>query len=289
MNNKSKYLPKKAAWTLLGLAALACFGENLPMVDQVLKRVTVLDAWNCADAPFAGIPKYLFLVMTAAIAWKQMSYYYYPGGTKGAAFSKVILHMNPIERSIDWILAFHGALLLPWSVYHPTTWVVGFLLYCVIALCRMWVTLKRPCFSQKWMKRKGLPSFSNPWSTYPFDWVAQIHLDGMPAAPDNVPEERLLLERLEHSLLAKLIPPERPEEASSAREILYGWFISFAIHGSIASIFCVSIIGAIMWLGPGTTRWLSILFICITTLFFYFGLSRWSLRMGKKHFHDASP
>lgn len=98
MTKDNKYLSKRTAWMILGLAAAACFGQLLPLLAAFADKLAATDPWNTPNAPLGGFPKWVFLLMTATIAYKQMSYYFYPGGTKGAVFSKVILHLNPIEN-----------------------------------------------------------------------------------------------------------------------------------------------------------------------------------------------
>lgn len=140
--------------------------------------------------------------------------------------------------------------MLPWSVYHPTTWIFSFFVYCLIAISRMLVTLRRPHYAEKWRHREVSASFCYPWSTFPFDWVSQLDLNGMPSPPTNLIGKELLLWKYNNSLLAKHIPIQIPNNTSSSREILWGWFLSFMIHGTIALLFCIGTIFSFIWLDP---------------------------------------
>jgi len=284
---EGKHLPRSIALGIMAIAIAACFGQFLPDIGLLVEDIKQTDSWNSPEAPLRGLPKYIVLVVTGAIAGKQLSYYYIKGGTKGAVFSTTIFYMNALERSLDWLLAIEGALLLPWSTCHPTTWVFGFFLYCVVALARMIVTLRRSVYAEYWSKHELEDPLIYPWSTYPFHWVSDVELHGLPPKPEDLSDKEFLLWVFKNSLLAHHIPIDTPHEAS-VREILWGWRFSFLVHGTVAFVLGILTIVSWVWLGAAVTRWVVICSASLVTLIFCL-LSKLTFRVGKKKFGDIPP
>jgi len=102
----------------------------------------------------------ILLIVTGIIAWKQLSYYYAEHGTgKQGIFKYKIKQVNPLEMTLDILLAMIGALLFFFTAL-PTLWFLLLSIYSVLVVSRCFFTLLRKQFAEYLRKRnKEIPSW----------------------------------------------------------------------------------------------------------------------------------
>ena len=129
--------------TLGSVAFLLPLTEALRLVDPMARHfwVEAVDAWW-----YLGMIA-LLVGITAAYAYKQMNYYFdlHTPGKKAGIIEKAVKQVNPLERTLDFVLGVLGGFLFL-SIFAPTVWFLLLSIYSTLVVARCLATLRRHRF-----------------------------------------------------------------------------------------------------------------------------------------------
>lgn len=270
------HLPIGIAYSILGLMVAAALGQLLPVAQDISDLFRKWDPLLRRQFWGNAISVCYFL-LTGAIAYKQMGYYYRLSGKKGGIFRYTIGALNEREYSIDLVLGIWGAFLFPVSTNCPSVWLGACSVYALLGWGRCIVTLRRKKYANEWLSGKQPKPWSIPWDTFPFEEIENISFSEKFRDDENK-RLNILIDSLN---MTHQTAPKYPK--LDVKHVLAGWLWSFKnLAICSACFFLMNSILAILY-GYGKLTLIVHILSIIGFAALFWGMSERSLEKGSEN------